>query len=188
MPYILRKLVLLLVNLPKQEAQTTLFIPPTEGGGGGRGQTGLGIKQDRPCRGHPRAFREGEVLWQFQNFRENFWIKFWISLYILYIFTSPSAQDREVSASLGRLFLPDYPLGWSLALTKVQTQIRRCRAEDLVNVHILGLIQQFVDTSTGCKMDLFKFEIFFYLIWSFTAQSTLLRSCWSSQLIYSNFC
>ena len=51
-------------------------------------------------RGHPRAFREGEVLWRFQGFREKFWAKFWISLYILYIFNSLSAQDREKSASL----------------------------------------------------------------------------------------
>ena len=64
-----------------------------------------------PNRGHPRAFREGEVLRQFQDFRENFWSKFRISLYILYIFTFPSAQDREKSASLGRLFLPNRPLG-----------------------------------------------------------------------------
>ena len=62
-------------------------------------------------RGHPGAFREGEVLQQFQDFREKFRCKFWISLYILYIFTSPSAQDREKSASLGRLFLPNRPLG-----------------------------------------------------------------------------
>ena len=27
-------------------------------------------------RGHPRAFREGEVLRQFQDFREKFWSKF----------------------------------------------------------------------------------------------------------------
>ena len=32
---------------------------------------------------------------QFQDFKEKFWSKFRISLYILYIFTSPSAQDRE---------------------------------------------------------------------------------------------
>ena len=57
-------------------------------------------------RGHPRAFREGEVLQHIKDFREKVWSKFWISLYILYIFTSPSAQDREKSASLGRLFLP----------------------------------------------------------------------------------
>ena len=62
-------------------------------------------------RGHPRAFREGEVLQQFQDFREKFWSKFWISLYILYIFTSPSAQDMEKSASLGRLFFLNCPLG-----------------------------------------------------------------------------
>ena len=48
---------------------------------------------------HLTAFREGEVLRQFQDFREKFWSKFWISLCILYIFTSPSAQDREKSAS-----------------------------------------------------------------------------------------
>ena len=59
-------------------------------------------------RGHPGAFREGEVSQQFQDFREKFWSKFWISLYI---FTSPSAQDREKSASLGRIFLPNRPLG-----------------------------------------------------------------------------
>ena len=62
-------------------------------------------------RGHPGAFREGEVMQQFLDFREKFWSKFWISLYILYIFTSPSAQDREKSASLGRLFLPNHTLG-----------------------------------------------------------------------------
>ena len=65
-------------------------------------------------KGHPGAFREGEVLQQFQDFREKFWSKFWISLYILYIFTSPTAQDREKSASLGRLFLPNHPLVWPL--------------------------------------------------------------------------
>ena len=66
------------------------------------------------ARSHSRAFREGEVLKQFQDFREKFWSKFWISLYIPYIFTSPSAQDREKSASLGKLFLPNCPLGWPL--------------------------------------------------------------------------
>ena len=69
------------------------------------------FKRAMTIRGHPRAFREGEVLHQFQDFREKFWSKFWISLYILYIFISPSAQDREKSASLGRLFLPNHPLG-----------------------------------------------------------------------------
>ena len=54
---------------------------------------------DPAFRGHPGAFREGEVLRPFQDFREKFWSKFWISLYFLYIFTSPSAQDREKSAS-----------------------------------------------------------------------------------------
>ena len=45
------------------------------------------------------------------NFRKKFWSKFWISLYILYIFTSPSALDREKSVSIGRLFLPNRLLG-----------------------------------------------------------------------------
>ena len=56
---------------------------------------------------------------QFQDFREKFWSKFWISLCILYIFTSPSAQDWEKSASLERLFLPNRPLGWLLQPTIV---------------------------------------------------------------------
>ena len=30
-------------------------------------------------------------------------------------FTSPSAQDREKSASLGRLFFPNHPVGGPLA-------------------------------------------------------------------------
>ena len=58
--------------------------------------------------GHPGVFREGEVLWQVQDFREKFWSKFRISLYILYIFTSPSAQDREVS-QLRETFSPKSP-------------------------------------------------------------------------------
>ena len=45
---------------------------------------------------------------QFEDFREKFWFKFWISLYILYIFTSPSAQDREVS-QLRETFSPKSP-------------------------------------------------------------------------------
>ena len=72
--------------------------------------TGFSIK-NIGYRGHPRAFREGEVLRQFQDFREKVLSKFLFSLYILCIFTSPSAQDREKSASLGRLFLPNRPLG-----------------------------------------------------------------------------
>ena len=55
------------------------------------------------------------------NFREKFWFKFWFSLYILYIFTSPSAQDREKSASLGRLFLPNGPLGWPLVPARMHS-------------------------------------------------------------------
>ena len=53
-------------------------------------------------RDHPRAFREGEVLRHIQDFREKF---------CLYIFTSTPAQDRQKSASLGRLFLPNRPIG-----------------------------------------------------------------------------
>ena len=44
----------------------------------------------------------------FQDFMEKFWSKFWTSLYILYIFTSPSAQDREVS-QLRETFSPKLP-------------------------------------------------------------------------------
>ena len=33
-------------------------------------------------KGQPRAFRQGEVLRHFQDFREKFWSEFWISLYI----------------------------------------------------------------------------------------------------------
>ena len=47
----------------------------------------------------------------FRIFSEKFWSKFWTSLYILYTFPSPSAQSKEKSASLGRLFLPNRPLG-----------------------------------------------------------------------------
>ena len=59
---------------------------------------------------HPRALREGEVLRQFQDFREKFWSKFWISLYILYIFTSPSAQSQ-----LRETFSPKSPSRMTLA-------------------------------------------------------------------------
>ena len=38
-------------------------------------------------RGHPGAFREGEVLQQFQDFREKLLSKFWISLDIFYTFS-----------------------------------------------------------------------------------------------------
>ena len=64
-----------------------------------RGCCSCPLQCNRQCMdmGHPGAFREGEVLRQFQDFREKFWSKFRISLYILYTFISPSAQDREVS-------------------------------------------------------------------------------------------
>ena len=45
---------------------------------------------------------------EIQDFREKFWSKFWISLHIQYIFTSPSAQDREVS-QLRETFSPKLP-------------------------------------------------------------------------------
>ena len=64
--------------------------------------------------GHPWVILELSEREMFcNNYREKFWSKFWISLYmyILYIFTSPSAQDREKSASLRRLFFPIRPLG-----------------------------------------------------------------------------
>ena len=43
------------------------------------------------CSGVILELSEREVLQQFQDFREKFWSKFWISLYILYIFTFSSA-------------------------------------------------------------------------------------------------
>ena len=69
-------------------------------------------------RGQPRAFRQIEVSRHFLDFWEKFCSKFWIFLYILYIKTSPSAQNREKSASLGRLHLPHRLLGWALSSKK----------------------------------------------------------------------
>ena len=78
-------------------------------------------------KGQSRAFRQGEFWRHFQDFRENFWSKFRISLYVLCILSSPSAQNREKSASLGRLFLPNRPLGWAL-MYKI--------TYDLVAIHV----------------------------------------------------
>ena len=58
-----------------------------------------------PWQDDPRALKQGEVLWPFQG---DVLSKFWISLYILYIFTSPSAQDKEVS-QLRETFSPKSP-------------------------------------------------------------------------------
>ena len=63
----------------------------------------------RPCRGQPRALRQGEGLRHFQDFREKFWSNFRISLYVLYIYTSTLAQSWDKSGSLQRLFLPNRP-------------------------------------------------------------------------------
>ena len=41
-------------------------------------------------RAQARALRQGEL-----SYKEKFWSYFWGSLYILYILTSPSAQNRE---------------------------------------------------------------------------------------------
>ena len=63
-----------------------------------------------------------------RSFGPNFGFPY--NVYILYIFTSPSAQDREKSASLGRLFPPNRPLGWPLGTIEyltVQEQSRRFR-------------------------------------------------------------
>ena len=62
---------------------------------------------------HPGAFSVGEVLQQFQDFREKFWSKFWISLYI-YIFSLLPQLKIGRSAVLGRRFLPNRPPGWPL--------------------------------------------------------------------------
>ena len=74
-------------------------------------------------RGHPRAFSEGEVLLQFQDFREKFLSKVWISLFILYIFTSPSVQDREVS-QLRQTFSPKSPSKMTPAFTILTLYLR----------------------------------------------------------------
>ena len=54
----------------------------------------LNLKLAVAFRGQARTFRQGEVL-HFLDFGEKFWSKFWISLSVLYIKTSPSAQNRE---------------------------------------------------------------------------------------------
>ena len=84
------------------------------------------------CRGQHKALRknrQGEVLRHFKDFGEKFWSKFWISLYVLYIFTSPSAQNREKSVNLGRLFLPIRPLGWAQSLSEVSSSFLYCMSE-----------------------------------------------------------
>ena len=43
-----------------------------------------------------------------------FLLEFQVCLYILYIFTSHSAENREKFVHLGRLFLPSRPVGYSL--------------------------------------------------------------------------
>ena len=50
--------------------------------------------------------------------REKFCSTFWVSLYIyvLYIFTSHFAQNREKWARWGRLLLLNCPLGWALGI------------------------------------------------------------------------
>ena len=57
---------------------------------------------------------KGKFCCHFQDFREKFWSKFWISLDVLYIETSPSAHNREKWTNLGRLSLPNHSLGWAL--------------------------------------------------------------------------
>ena len=59
-----------------------------------------------------------------KKFREKFYLspgkfgkfllEFQICLYILYSFTSPSAENREKFVHFGRLFLPSRPVGYSL--------------------------------------------------------------------------
>ena len=55
-------------------------------------------------RGHPGAFREGEVLRQFQDFGEKLWSKLWISLYI---FTSPTFSPKQPSR-----MTPEFQVSW----------------------------------------------------------------------------
>ena len=49
-----------------------------------------------------------------KKFREKFGLEFQVYLYILYIFTSPSAENKDKFVHLGRLFLPSCPVGYSL--------------------------------------------------------------------------
>ena len=47
---------------------------------------------------------------------EKFGLEFQVCLYILYIFTSPSAENKDKFVHLGRLFLPSRPVGYSLKI------------------------------------------------------------------------
>ena len=88
-------------------------------------------------RGHPGAFREGEVLQQFQDFREKFWSKFWVFLYFLYIFTSPSAQDREVS-KLRETFSPKSP-------SRMTPDVKYVDSNHPVHLHFVVIASLHVD-------------------------------------------
>ena len=50
------------------------------------------------------------------DFRKTFEAEFQLYLYVLYIKTSPSAENREKFESVGRLFLPSRPLTCFLAI------------------------------------------------------------------------
>ena len=45
---------------------------------------------------------------------EKFGLEFQVCLYILYIFTSPLAENKDKFVHLRRLFLPSRPVGYSL--------------------------------------------------------------------------
>ena len=51
---------------------------------------------------------------------EKFLLEFQVCLYILYIFTSPSAENKEMFVHLGRHSLPSCPVGYSLGYLKAQ--------------------------------------------------------------------
>ena len=51
----------------------------------------------------------------FRHSKEKFFLEFQVCLYILYIFTSPSAENKEKFVHLGRLLLPSRPVGYSLS-------------------------------------------------------------------------
>ena len=54
---------------------------------------------------------KGEVLSLHRNIWEKFLLELQVCLYIVYIFTSLSAENREKFALVGSLFLPSYPVG-----------------------------------------------------------------------------
>ena len=75
-------------------------------------------------RAQTRQEIQGEVLSLSQKIWEKLGFEFQVCLFILYIFTSPSAQNKEKFVHLGRLFLPSRPVGYSLMMRNQQFGFR----------------------------------------------------------------